>query len=79
MRDKLLEPDCYVKLADGQGGVRWVACKSLGVRRREDMQGEEHMEVLVRPVGALTMAWVHAGLAADADEMTVEGDGPDVA
>lgn len=68
MKDPLLEPDCYVKLADGEGGVRWVACKSLGVREREDLQGDRHIEVLVRPIGGLTTAWVHAGLAADADQ-----------
>lgn len=79
MRDKALEPDCYVKLADGEGGVRWVACKSLGVRMREDHQGDEHLEVCVRPVGALTTAWVHAGLAADAEQFHTEEVEVDVA
>lgn len=64
MRDTSLEPDCYVKLADGDGGVRFVACSKLGVRAVQDEDGEfKHVEVLVRPVGALTMAWVHGSLA----------------
>lgn len=65
MTRKDLEPDCYVKLADGEGGVRWVACMRLGTRAiRDDDTGLEHVEVLVRPLGALTMAWVHANLSA---------------
>lgn len=64
MSDRSLEPDCYVKLADGGGGVRWVACQSLGIRARDDEQGDRHVEVLVRPIGGLTMAWVHANLSA---------------
>lgn len=65
MTDRMLEPDCYVKLADGEGGTRWVACMRLGTRAiRDDDSGLEHVEVLVRPIGALTMAWVHAGLSA---------------
>lgn len=73
MRNTALEPDCYVKLADGEDGVRWVACKSLGVRSREGAEGERHIEVQVRPIGGLTTAWVHASLAADADSFS-EGE-----
>lgn len=60
------EPDCYVKLPDGEGGVRWVACMDLGIRARERPGGERHVEVLVRPIGALTMAWIHSNQTADA-------------
>jgi hypothetical protein len=73
--DRSLEPDCYVKLADGEGGTRWVACKSLGLRERNDEEGEfHHVEVLVRPVGTLTMAWVHANLTVDEPPSGVEVD-----
>lgn len=64
MADSSLEPDCYVKVVEEDGSVRWVACMSLGLRAREDEQGDRHIEVLVRPIGALTMAWVHANLSA---------------